>query len=233
MVHSFQRHLLLQPGGVLNQTGSTSQITLKLAMEPDTLKKQTCYRESVYILFSPSSSLSLPLFSLHCLGWQFLDCFTSRSLCWWLLRGKTQTHNLFFLTAIHCVFVNGRLSGQYCLDSYIAEMWIQRWGHNRTRQDVNFYPTHKNPPSRQSFQLVASKPKLSRTPAMQSSDDLLRQAIPDAVVLSQRCWKVSEGHVIRLNCQIITSSYYSGLPCLFLAGLWLVTEGQKNHWEKL
>lgn len=29
-------------------------------MEPDTLKKQTCYRESVYILFSPYLALSLP-----------------------------------------------------------------------------------------------------------------------------------------------------------------------------
>lgn len=99
-------------------------------MEPDTLKKQTCYRESVYILLFPS--LSLPLFSLHCLGWQLLDCFTSRSPWRWLLRGKTQTHNLFLLTAIHCMFVSGCPCGQYCLD---ARLKCESRGEDTTRQD--------------------------------------------------------------------------------------------------
>lgn len=101
-----------------NQTGQTSQITISLAAEPDTLKKQTCYRESVYILLFPPVH-SLCLFSLQCLGWQLLDCFTSWSLWWWLLRGKIQAHNLFLLTAIHFMFVSGCPFGQYCLDTWL------------------------------------------------------------------------------------------------------------------
>lgn len=103
-------------------------------MEPDTLKKQTCYRESVYILFFPSLSLSLPLFSLHCLSWQLLDCFTSRSPWRWLLRGRASTRNLFpFLTAIHCMFVSGGVPlSRSILFRCTAEM---RNPEERTQQD--------------------------------------------------------------------------------------------------
>lgn len=105
-------------------------------MEPDTLKKQTCYRESVYILLFPS--LSLPLFSLHCLGWQLLDCFTSRSLWPWLLKGKTKAHNLFLQTAIHCACVSGCPSGQYCLD---AQLKCESRGQDTTGQDEAWIST--------------------------------------------------------------------------------------------
>lgn len=73
--------------------------------------------------------LSLPLFSLHCLGWQLLDCFASQSLWRWLLRGKTQTHNLFPLTTIHCMCVSGCPSGQYCLEPGCAIFFLRGpWG---------------------------------------------------------------------------------------------------------
>lgn len=117
-------------------------------MEPDTLKKQTCYRESVYILLFPSfsPSPSLPPFSLHCLGWQLLDCFTSRSPWRWLLRGKTQTHNLFLLTAIHCMFVSGCPCGQYCLD---AQLKCESRGEDTTGQDKAWISTlaHRHHPN--------------------------------------------------------------------------------------
>ena len=90
-------------------------------------------------LYTPLSlSLSLPLFSLHCLGWQLLDCFTSRSPWRWLLRGKTQTHNLFLLTAIHCMFVSGCPRGQYCLD---ARLKCESRGEDTTRQDKAWIST--------------------------------------------------------------------------------------------
>lgn len=116
-------------------------------MEPDTLTKQTCYRESVYILLFPFLSLpfSLPLFSLHCLGWQLLDCYTSRSPWRWLLRGKTQTHNLFLLTAIHCMFVSGCPCGQYSLD---ARLKCESRGEDTTGQDkawISTCNTQKSP----------------------------------------------------------------------------------------
>lgn len=93
---------------------------------------------SCALLLSLSLSLYPPLFSLHCLGWQLLDCFTSRSPRRWLLRGKTQTHNLFLLTAIHCMFVSGCPCGQYCLDERLK---CESRGEDTTGQDKAWIST--------------------------------------------------------------------------------------------
>lgn len=86
-------------------------------------------------------SFSLCLFLLRCLGWQLLDCFTSRSPWRWLLRGKSRAHNLFLLTAIHCMFVSGCLNGQYCLD---ARLRPGSGEDDQSRQGVSVNRTWRN-----------------------------------------------------------------------------------------
>lgn len=173
-------------------------------MEPDTLKKQTCYRESVYILLLPL--LSLPLSSLHCLGWQFLDCFTSRFLWPMVVKGKPKTHNLFLLTVIHCRFVSGCPFGQYCLDALLKCESGGQEG-NRTRQGMNFKPTRRNYQN-DLPRLLWSRTKSSRT-------HLARKLSHSHRDKSKRFWhtknkagfQVSKTAIINLTLTVATQAW--------------------------
>lgn len=113
-------------------------------MEADTLKKQTRFSRSVYTLWFLSLCLSL----LHCLGWQLLDCFTSRSPWRWLLRGeKPGSHPL--PPDCNSLYVCQRVPRRSIRFRCAAAAWIRGWGWGRgrgtkTRQSVSFSQTWKN-----------------------------------------------------------------------------------------
>lgn len=89
-------------------------------MKADTLKKQTCFSLSVYTLRFLSLCLSL----LHCLGWQLLDCFTSRSPWRWLLRGeKPGSHPI--PSDCNSLYVCQRVPRRSILFRCAAAAWIR------------------------------------------------------------------------------------------------------------
>lgn len=91
----------------------------------------------LYTLISLSLSLCLSSRSTVSAD-SYFDCFTSRSLWPWLLKGKTKAHNLFLQTAIHCACVSGCPSGQYCLD---AQLKCESRGQDTTGQDEAWIST--------------------------------------------------------------------------------------------
>lgn len=116
-------------------------------MEPDTLKKQTCYRESVYILFFPSLSLSASLLApLSQLTVAWLFHFTV-SVAMVVKRESLDSQPIPFFDR-DSLYVCRRgvpLRGQYCLDAQ-PRCGTRRRGHNRTRQGMNFNLTHRESP---------------------------------------------------------------------------------------
>lgn len=128
-------------------------------MEPDTLKKQTCYRESVYILLFPSLSLSASLLApLSRLTVTWLFHFTV-SVAMVVKRENQGSQPIPSDRNSLCVCQ--WLPFWSILFRCTAEMWIQRTGHNRTRRGMNFNPTHRNHPNK-SPRVPWSKTKSSR-----------------------------------------------------------------------